>query len=84
MGKSKIVKYLIQGKRNGKFELIATSDKKPTQTAEWHRQMFNNSLKKGGCNEHLGIKYNVSNTRIVNQYTGKIISEFKAPLFEMI
>lgn len=82
--KSKIVKYIIQGKRNGKWELIGTSDKRPKHSAETERFYFNDSLKKGGANEHLGLNYSVSDTRIVNQITGKVIDEYKAPLFEVI
>ena len=84
MGKSTIVKYLIQGKRNGKWELILTSDTKPKLNAEFYRDNFNDSLTGNKANSHLGIKYRVSDARIINQITGKVIDEFKAPLFEII
>lgn len=84
MKNEKIVKYITQGKRNGKWELIGSSDTRPKHSAETERFYFNDSLKKGGVNEHLGIKYSVSDCRIINQINGKVIDEYKAPMFEVI
>jgi len=52
--------------------------------AEQVRNNFNNSLLPGNCNSHVGNKYRVSDCKIVNQVTGKIISSFIAPIFEVI
>lgn len=88
-GQDKIVPYVVQGKRiaNGQivWELIGTLDRKPKAgSAEAERNAYNDSLKKGGANEHLGDKYRVSDVRIVNQKTGEEVDSYKAPMFEVI
>ena len=82
-GKDSLVPYVVYGKRNGKWENIHYLNAKPKKgDAEKHRNEFNNSLKKGGANDHLGEKYRVSDVKIVNQKTNEIVDEYKAPMFE--
>jgi hypothetical protein len=82
-GKDSLVPYVVYGKRNGNWENIHYLNVKPKKgDAEKHRNEFNNSLKKGGANDHLGEKYRVSDVKIVNQKTNEIVDEYKAPMFE--
>ena len=82
-GSDEIVPYVVKGKRMGEWELIHTLDKKPKKgDAEKHRNEFNDSLNKGGANEHLGINYRVTDVKIVNQKTGEEVDFYKAPMFE--
>jgi hypothetical protein len=59
---------------------------KPTSEnlGKW-RDDFNQSLKYGGANEHLGLKYWIqSDLEIYNQFTNQVVCEHFAPKFETI
>lgn len=50
------------------------------------REAMNHSFEHGGVNEHisqmLGRVERYFNCRVVNQFTGEVVVEFKAPMFE--
>lgn len=76
-------KYIIEGKRNGFWEVIMTSQRKDLNL-ENEREQFNNSLLKGGANEHLGLKYRIWDVRLrTNKKAFDIVSEYTAPMFEI-
>jgi hypothetical protein len=65
------------------------ADGKPTkENAEKYIQAYNNSLKSDGANKHvsvaLGFMPMAHKAEIVNQFTGKVVVEWKAPMFQVI
>ncbi len=87
MGKSKLIRYIIRRVRTG--QTIAAYDAqyagKPTteNLSKW-RDKFNKSLKKGGCNEHLGINWLQCNLEIYDQLNKTVVCSYNAPMFGII
>lgn len=89
MGKSKIIPFVIKT-RLGKFiaPFNVKQDGKPTteNLSKW-RDGFNNSLRPGGTNEHLGLNHWLqTDLIIVDQRSGypEVVALFEAPKFEVI
>ena len=94
MGKTQIIPLIIR--RSATKEYLSSWPVKsktnvhglgqPTteRISQW-RDKFNESLLKGGCNEHLGIKYWIQyKLEVYNQKTGQIVATFNPPMFEVI
>jgi hypothetical protein len=94
MGKTQIIPLIIR--RSATKEFIASWPVKsaanvhglgqPTseRLSQW-RDKFNQSLKKGGCNEHLGMKYWMQyKIEVYNQKTGQVLAQYTPPMFEVI
>lgn len=87
MGKSQIVPLVVLTKLGNFVSPWHTKqDGKPTnKNLSDFRDAFNQSLKKGGANEHLGVNHwLLTDLKIVSQITGKILATHKAPMFEII
>jgi len=94
MGRSKICKLIIRSKRdhyfygewyiNNKKQFLGYGKPTPENLSKW-RDKFNESLKPGNANSHLGSDYRIQrDLEIYNQVTGEILAEYKAPMFEVI
>ena len=94
MKRNELIHYIVRKSSNGQYlapfnvrkGVQVPSDGKPTieNLSKW-RDAFNNSLKKGGANEHLGIKYWLQcKIEIYNQYTKEIVCTYNPPMFEVI
>ena len=90
----KIIRYIIRKKSTHEFVGVfnatngvqVQSNGRPTvENLERWRQGFNNSLFKGGANEHLGIRYWLQCTlEIYDQCDDVVVCELVSPMFEFI
>lgn len=88
MGKTIRLKYRVEGKdQTGAWQCGWRGRATTARLAEWVR-MTNESMKLGGCNEHVSKAHGfipiISRARIVNQDTGEVVAEYAAPLFQVI
>jgi len=58
---------------------------KPTEAnlAKWVEK-FNESLRPGGCNDHVGERAQVTKANIVDQFTNEVVATYEAPAFQVV
>lgn len=88
MGRTRLMTYTIRRARTGDFisEWKVKEYGKPTpeNLSKW-RDKFNQSLKPGGANAHIGmVGYIQYKLQIYNQKTKSVVCEFNPPMFETI
>jgi hypothetical protein len=94
MGKTKIITRIIRRAKTGEYiapwnvrsktNVHGLGKPTPERLGEW-RDNFNESLLKGGCNEHIGIRGWIQyKLEVFNQKTGIVEAEFNPPAFEVI
>jgi len=91
MGRSYPVKYTIETNTVGGMEWRCrrrgpySGYGNPTEAnlAKWVER-FNEALKPGGCNEHLGDRCRVSSARIVDQFSGTVVATYTVPMFQVV
>lgn len=94
MGKTKIIPLIIRESRTGKYiapwhiksaaNVHGLGQPTTEKLSEWRNQ-FNQSLLKGGCNEHIGINgWLQCSLEVYNQITKQIVCKYSAPMFELI
>jgi len=84
MGRSTTPKYRLEMKIKGIWQSQAWEGKPTNLRLAQYRDGYNQSLKKGGANEHLGTNYWATDARIVRQSTNEIVVNFTAPSFELV
>lgn len=87
MGKTITPKYRVDFQRKSNWLVFSSwnskqAGKPSVENLIKFREKYNASLKKGGCNEHIGIAGMVGNLRIVDQKLNFTLVKITGPLFE--
>lgn len=88
MGKSKIIPIVIEEFGRRGWEFFGAWDRKNmgvpnNANLAAFRKVFIDSTRRGGCNEHLGLR-NTGNLRARRQKDDAILATFIAPTFEVV